>query len=284
MENSIQKKIIIVLIFAVLIFVFWFIFFKNKKINEIQTFGNIEIRQVDLSFLVDGKIDNVFVEEGDVVKKGQLLATLDSRDYEINLKKAYFQKEETFSLNEENTSKYERNKELCKAEIESDEYCTTLLNNKKQSNSKYKKDIENLEFQKLQLSYTKLFAPQDGIISTRAQEMGARVSKGQTVYVMDLIKPIWVRTYIKEEDLGRIKYGKKAKILTDTTDPKTKKKREYLGHVGYISSVCEFTPKIVQTQDLRSDLVYRIRVYIDNQDEYLRQGMPVTVAFNFDED
>ena len=103
MENSIQKKIIIVLIFAVLIFALWFIFFKNKKINEIQTFGNIEIRQVDLSFLVDGKIDNVFVEEGDVVKKGQLLATLDSRDYEINLKKAYFQKEETFSLNEENT-------------------------------------------------------------------------------------------------------------------------------------------------------------------------------------
>ena len=73
---------------------------------------------------------------------------------------------------------------------------------------------------------------------------------------------------------------KKVQVLTDTIDPNTKKNREYEGQIGYISPVAEFTPKTVQTTDLRTDLVYRIRVYVDNIDEYLRQGMPVTVKIN----
>ena len=113
-----------------------------------------------------------------------------------------------------------------------------------------------------------MHAPQDGIITTRAQEMGARVNANQNVFVMSLTRPIWVRTYIKETDLGNIKYGKKARVLTDTIDVKTGKNKEYEGYIGYISPIAEFTPKTVQTQDLRTDLVYRIRVYIDKVDEY----------------
>jgi len=65
--------------------------------------------------------------------------------------------------------------------------------------------------------------------------------------------------------------------LTDTINPQTGKHREYIGQIGYISPVAEFTPKTVQTQDLRTDLVYRVRIYVYDIDEYLRQGMPVTV-------
>jgi HlyD family secretion protein len=72
----------------------------------------------------------------------------------------------------------------------------------------------------------------------------------------------------------------KAKVLTDSIDPQTGKKREYVGRIGYISPSAEFTPKTVQTEDLRTDLVYRVRVYIDQPDKFLRQGMPTTVKIN----
>ena len=172
---------------------------------------------------------------------------------------------------------------MCKDGTISKQECDTLLNQKNYTQGKYQQNIANLTFKKNQLDYTKLYAPQDGIITTRSQEKGARVSAGQIIYVMSLTKPVWIRTYIKETDLGNIKYGKKAHILTDTIDPKTGKKKEYLGYVGYISPVAEFTPKTVQTQDLRVDLVYRIRVYVDEVDDFLRQGMPVSVKINLDE-
>ena len=152
------------------------------------------------------------------------------------------------------------------------------------SDAKYQESVENRKFQKLQLDYTKIYALQEGIITTRVQETGARVEKNQTVFVMSLNKPIWVRTYINEKDLGNIKYGTKASVLTDTINPTTNKNREYQGYVGYISPVAEFTPKTVQTEDLRVDLVYRIRVYIDDIDDFLRQGMPVTVRLKVKND
>ena len=96
--------------------------------------------------------------------------------------------------------------------------------------------------------------------------------------------PVWVRAYVNEKDLGNIKYGQRVNVFTDTTDPNTGKKREYKGQIGYISPVAEFTPKTVQSTDTRTDLVYRIRVYINDIDEYLRQGMPVTITVNLKSD
>lgn len=112
---------------------------------------------------------------------------------------------------------------------------------------------------------------------TRVQEAGSNVQKGQPVYTMAKTKPVWVRAYVNETDLGNIKYGQEVKVYTDTIDPQTGKNREYKGKIGYISPVAEFTPKTVQSTDTRTNLVYRIRVYIYNIDEYLRQGMPVTI-------
>ena len=276
-----KKKIFIIVIILILIALIFLFFHLNKKTNTIKTYGNIEIRQVELSFQVDGIINNLFKEEGDYIKKGELLATIDDRDYIANFNKALHQKNSTFYKSKDDFEKYKRNYPLCKDNTISKEKCDELLNNKDKSKADFEYFKSELEFQKNQLGYTKLFAAQDGIITTRVQEKGARVSKGQIVYILSLDRPIWVRTYIKETDLGKIKYGKIARVITDTKD-ETGKNKEYKGYVGYISPVAEFSPKTVQTEDLRVDLVYRIRVYIDDIDEFLRQGMPVTVEFEDD--
>ena len=112
----------------------------------------------------------------------------------------------------------------------------------------------------------------------RVIEPGSNVQKGQPVYTMAKTNPVWVRAYVNEKDLGNIKYGQEVNVYTDTVNPQTGTKREYKGQIGYISPVAEFTPKTVQSTDTRTDLVYRIRVYINDIDEYLRQGMPVTIC------
>ena len=127
---------------------------------------------------------------------------------------------------------------------------------------------------------TDIFSPNDGTITTRARETGAVVAAGNIVYTLTLTEPIWIRTYISEKNLGNIYYNMKVKVITDAIDPTTNKNRTYDGYIGFISPVAEFTPKTVQTVDLRSDLVYRLRVYVENTDKFLRQGMPVSLTVN----
>jgi HlyD family secretion protein len=130
----------------------------------------------------------------------------------------------------------------------------------------------NLQSAQLNLSDCQLVAPTDGYIITRALEPGAIVAAGTTAYSMCLYSPVWIRTYIDERDLGRIYPGMKALVFTDTNPNKP-----YEGQIGFISPIAEFTPKTVETRELRTDLVFRLRVIIQNPDRYLRQGMPVTV-------
>lgn len=117
-----------------------------------------------------------------------------------------------------------------------------------------------------------LFAPVDGVIITRAVEPGTIVSTSSVIYAICQNAPVWVRTYVDERDLGRIYPGMKALVYNDT-DPN----HPYVGQIGFISPVAEFTPKNVETRELRTDLVYRLRVIITKPDRYLRQGMPVTL-------
>lgn len=123
----------------------------------------------------------------------------------------------------------------------------------------------------LQVSDTVLKAPSDGVVYTRAQEPGAILQAGTTVLTVSLQQPVWVRAYVEEPDLGRIHPGMKVEIHTDSSPGKA-----YTGQVGYISPRAEFTPKNVETRELRTSLVYRLRVVVENADQGLRQGMPVT--------
>ncbi len=122
------------------------------------------------------------------------------------------------------------------------------------------------------LDDAEIWAPAAGVLLTRVVEPGAIVAPGQTVATLSLDDPVWVRVYVNEPDLGRISPGMAAEIYTDSAPG-----RPYRGHVGFISPEAEFTPKAVQTEELRTSLVYQLRVIADNPDHGLRQGMPVTV-------
>ncbi len=125
------------------------------------------------------------------------------------------------------------------------------------------------------LADSELISPGAGEILTRARERGAIVSPGETVFTLTLSSPVWVRTYVNEIDLGRVQPDMPAFVTTDSAPGKI-----YNGHVGFISPTAEFTPKSVETRELRTDLVYRLRIVVDNPDGGLRQGMPVTVRFD----
>lgn len=277
-----MKKKLVIIFLIILVFGTILFFINNKKENpnELTLYGNIEIRQVDLSFQVAGQISKMLKEEGDHVKSGELIAILDDKDYKSNFEKADAEVERTAALKQDAEDKFNRNAPLVGDDTISKQDYETYLNTKNKTTADYKAAIAQKTFAKNQLGYTKIYAPDDGIIMVRVQEPGSNVSKGQIVYTMAKTKPVWVRAYVNETDLGNIKYGQKVKVYTDTTDPKTGNKRGYDGQIGYISPVAEFTPKTVQSTDTRTNLVYRIRVYIENIDEFLRQGMPVTVKID----
>lgn len=277
-----MKKRAIVAILILLIIAAAVCLLTKKKPNpdELTLYGNIEIRQVDLSFQVPGQISLMLKEEGDSVKKGELVALLDDRDYKSNLEKAAADVLKTSALSKDASSKYARQAPLCADSTVSKQECDTLLNAKNKTKADYDAAVAQKTFAKNQLDYTKIYAPDDGTITVRVQEPGATVNKGQVVYTIAKTKPVWIRAYVNESDLGNIKYGMKARVLTDSKDPKTGQNREYEGRIGYISPVAEFTPKTVESTDLRTDLVYRIRVYVDEIDDFLRQGMPTTIKIN----
>jgi len=122
------------------------------------------------------------------------------------------------------------------------------------------------------LDYTELHAKARGVVKTRVVEPGAVVLAHTPVYTIAISDPVWVRSYVSEPDLGQVHSGMTAEVLTDSTPDKV-----YKGRVGFISPVAEFTPKTVETREVRTSLVYRLRIYVKNPDNRLRQGMPVTV-------
>ena len=278
-----MKKKIIALVLIILIAGLCIFFYKaNKKdtSNELTLYGNIEIRQIDLSFQVSGLVSKLLKEEGDTVKKGELVAVMDESDYNANFKKAEAEVDRTLANQKDAVDKYNRYAPLGIDDTVSKQEVESLYNAQNKANADYKAAVANKDYLSNQLKYTKLYAPEDGTIMVRVVEPGSNVQKGQPVYTMAKTNPVWVRAYVNEKELGNIKYGQQVNVYTDTTNPNTGEKREYNGQIGYISPVAEFTPKTVQSTDIRTDLVYRIRVYIDDTDEFLRQGMPVTIKVN----
>ena len=117
-----------------------------------------------------------------------------------------------------------------------------------------------------------IIAPEGGTILTRAREPGAIVGAGETVFAMTIDRPMRVRAYIAEPDVGRISPGMAVLVTADGNG------RTYHGTIGFISSAAEFTPKSVQTTSLRTYLVYRLRITVSDPDDALRQGQPVSIA------
>jgi len=124
------------------------------------------------------------------------------------------------------------------------------------------------------LGYTTLSAPFDGVILVRQAELGEVMAPGTPVVTLADLDHVWLRAYINEPDIGKIRYGGEVTVTTDTYPGKA-----YKGRVSFISSSAEFTPKSVETHAERVTLVYRVKIDIDNPSHELVPGMPADAAF-----
>ena len=292
--------------------------------KEVKFYGNVDVRTVSLAFQVSGKLESINFEEGQKVKKGDVIATLDSALYQeqlnqinaqIDVQKAKIEKLENGyrpeeiakasatvaqkkALMENAQTTFSRYKKLLATKSTSKESYDTAKTEYESANALYlfsksslellqngyekedilgaKAELEALISQKnqrqLNLNYTTLYAPANGTILSRIYEVGSIINASSVVVEMAKEDEYWVRSYISEKYLGLIKQGMKALVYTDAG-------KTYEGVVSFISPLAEFTPKSVQTEDLRTDLVYRFRITLSSYDDMIKQGMPVTITF-----
>jgi len=367
-----------------IIFYYWQ--FHSREIPEstIQVSGNIEVTTIDVAFKISGKIDKRLVDEGDIVKEGQLIATLEHKDLlaqkakagatletarsrlpalEKNIdyqdqattqeisqaqaavenakarlqqlldgsrpqeiqsakagvdqaladmekkkadmdraKKLYQDKyiaaqdwdaaKTAYDMAVANYKKAQENYDLVvegprkeeiavgRAQLEQSQAALRLTKTHRIQIDVLKKELATargqvkeaasaLEVIQTQIEYSNLYAPTSGVVLVKNAEPGEFVVPGGAVVTLGQIEKPWLKAFINESDLGRVKLGQKVSVTTDTYPGK-----EYPGKVTFISSEAEFTPKNVQTAKERVKLVYRIKVGLENPQNELKPGMP----------
>ncbi len=290
-------------------------------------YGNVDVREAQLTFNASEHVDSILVEEGSHVQKGQLLATLhqelllsqveqaqalmEARQQQLAKLQAGTRKEEIDKARAELEAAQARAKSahdtwrrlqrLVEKKLASKEEADTAHSSANAAQAQVaaaqaglnlllagarKEDIAaaraelkaaqaSLRLAQQNLAHTRLLAPADGVIRTRILEPGDMASPLKPALTMAFTDPVWIRTYLPETRLGRVKPGMVAKIRSDSYPG-----RQYSGWVGYISPTAEFTPKNVETPELRTRLVYQMRVFACNSDEQLRLGMPATVEID----
>lgn len=134
---------------------------------------------------------------------------------------------------------------------------------------------ENLALSRTRLEYATLTAPMDGVVLAENVEAGEFVAAGTPVVTIGVLDPLWLRAYIGETDLGRVKLGQSAQVTTDSYPGKS-----YRGTVSFIAQNAEFTPKNVQTEKERVKLVYRIKIALANPAQELKPGMPADAVID----
>lgn len=269
-----MKKKLITLAAAVVVIGggYWLYSLKNG-VDTITVFGNVDIREVNLSFRVPGIVKEMKFEEGGTIKTGTVIAVLDKQPYieRVNVAQATVGSRQAALKNARVT--YERSKALVKTGAVSVRTYDNDLAAFTEAEAGLTSAKATLDLEKISLQDTEIASPADGVMITRIHEPGEYVQAGQPVYTLSLTSPVWVRTYVTETQLGHIRPGMKATIKTDSG-------YDCEGQIGFISPEAEFTPKNVETQSLRTDLVYRLRISVDNPKNTLRQGMPVTIVLH----
>ena len=329
-----MKKLVIVGIVAlVLAGGLWWVTRSEPDRGILTLYGNVDIRQVSLAFENSERIAEIYGEEGDRVKAGQVLATLDTRTLRLQAARA----EAAVTMQEQVLLRLKngvRPEEFLQAKArleaaladaalaEQDVKRLQAIARDTDGRAISRQDLDRaaarlrvaqaqaqdqgealrlaqlgpraediaqaaaqLEMARAELALlqhriaqAELKAPTDAVIRSRLLEKGDMASPQKPVFALALTDPKWVRAYVSEPQLGRIHSGMKARIATDSHPDQTIE-----GFVGYISSVAEFTPKSVQTEELRTSLVYEIRVLVNDSEDRLRLGMPATVTLVLDQ-
>ena len=273
---------------------------EKGKENVISSTATIEAVQVRISPIYQARIKNIPVKEGERVKKGDVLAILDSREFELKKKEVETTRKELFysiaSLSrqieelgvrlKQVEKTYERAKNLYKEkaiplqkfEETETEYLSLQkrLQALKENRSALKAKIESVN-QRLELfdyyiDNSEIKAPIDGIVQEIVAREGEVVLPMNTILTLAKMNEVWARMYVEERYLGLIKIGQKAKIKVDSFP-----NREFSGKVIWVAEEAEFIPKNVQTQSERATLVYAVKVSIDNKKGIFKIGMPVEI-------
>ncbi|HEV3023466.1 MAG TPA: efflux RND transporter periplasmic adaptor subunit [Pirellulales bacterium] len=147
-----------------------------------------------------------------------------------------------------------------------------------ENEARLKANEAQLAFLQQQLKDAQLLAPMDAVVRTRIMEPGEMASPQKPVFSLAIIDPKWVRAYVTERDLGHVHQGMAATVTVDSFPD-----RSFDGWVGFISPTAEFTPKPVETTELRTSLVYEVRVFVKDATDDLRLGMPATVHVALDQ-
>src|SRR5216684_4532179 len=307
--KSMKRLLPIALLVGAAIAVIWWFTNRHGTQQGLVLYGNVDLRQVDLPFNANERVTAVLAQEGDHVKQGQLLAQLDttrlqpqvakaeadvaaqqqvvnrfhagSRPQEIAQARANVESARADAANAR--SQYERllalfqssagravsHQDIDSAKATVDMAEAKLAVNRKaldltvvgprrediaQAEAQLRSDEAQLALLRRQLADTDLTSPQN------------------SAFTLSITDPKWIRAYVSERDLGHVREGIRASITVDAFP-----NRAFDGWVGFISPVAEFTPKEVQTEELRSSLVYEIRVFVKDPADELRLGMPATV-------
>ncbi len=324
MKKPLVTVLIVVVVIAAL--VGGWMWYQSKQESTLTLYGNVDIRTVNLSFRVGGRLASLSVDEGDAIKAGQTLGEIDKAPYENALLQAqanvttaqakydlatagyrdeeiaqaaaavnqaraaydyaqnYFLRQQglwksrVISANDLENARSSRDQAQATLKSAQDKLSQYRTGNRPQEIEQAKAGLEQaqaaLAQAQLDLHDTTLVAPSAGTVLTRAVEPGSMLSAGGTVFTLSLTRPVWVRAYIDEINLQQAQPGQDVLLYTDGRPNKP-----YHGKIGFVSPTAEFTPKTVQTPDLRTDLVYRLRIIVTDADDSLRQGMPVTVRF-----
>ncbi|WP_288821457.1 secretion protein HlyD [uncultured Leclercia sp.] len=325
-----MKKPVVVILAAlalVAIVTGGWLWYQGQQDKGLTLYGNVDIRTVNMSFRVGGRLASLTVDEGDAITAGQTLGQLDKAPFEnallqaragvsvaqaqYDLMQAGYREEEvaqaaaavkqaqaaydyaqkfyqrqqglwgsrTISANDLENARSSRDQAQATLKSAQDKLSQYRAGNRPQDIAQAKASLEQAQAQlaqaELDLRDTTLTAPANGTLMTRAVEPGSMLNAGSTVLTLSLTRPVWVRAYIDEPNLGQMQPGRELLLYTDGRPDKP-----YHGKVGFVSPTAEFTPKTVETPDLRTDLVYRLRIIVTDADDALRQGMPVTVTLN----
>ena len=243
-----------------------------KPTDQLTLYGNVDIREVQPSFNASGPITQILVEEGASVKKGELLATLDDRRYVAALNQARAQAAAAQVITQNDEVNYKRYAALASSSTISKQKRDDAKAALDASRATFDAAVAAVDLALRQLDDTHLYAPADGVIENRILQPGDMASPATPVFTMALPSPLWVRAYVPESNIGQVHTGQTATVTTDSFPD-----HSYQGWVGYLSPTAEFTPKTVETPELRSALVYQMRVFVCDAKGELRLGMPATV-------
>jgi len=324
--------IVLLVVVAVAVGVMWWLTRHESAARELVLHGNLDLRQVELSFNNSERIATVLVQEGDRVRKGQLVARLDTSRLEPQMAQAEAQaaaqrqvverlrngsRPEEIAQARANVesakadvakagSQYERLKSaaeisagravrqqdiddaraalrVAEAKLAVNQRALDLavIGPRKEEINENEARLRANEAQaallRQQLADAQLIAPVDAVVRTRVMEPGEMASPQKPVFSLAITDPKWVRAYVSEPDLGKVHSGMAASVVVDSFP-----NRRFEGWVGFISPVAEFTPKAVQTEELRTSLVYEVRVFVKDPSDELRLGMPASVYLPLD--